>query len=242
MVSPEFRLLMRALSTPTDVTSLDDEAGRRATIERDASYPGAVRARLDSGPNSEHAVEHWRLPPVTTRPSFFPEGVPFVAAALCSAQLSATHATVSWRSPNPPEVDEATALELKDSMPESLRSALERLKEDSAASGSGQREQSVESLARSLGDPAAREWAQRLTTPSEPAPYWVEAFQSLVAESLSSGWRHTETPPAAKAGTAQTVVLSREGRRRHLILVSTLGVDSLQMIDRPIDDRGLGDG
>jgi len=69
---PYADLMTRALSADERNAEIRDDEGRQARIARDGAYPGAVCVRLDATEDQVRYPMQWILPPIESRPSFYP--------------------------------------------------------------------------------------------------------------------------------------------------------------------------
>ena len=76
-------LMRKAVSASDDTTEVRDEEGRVARIARDESYPGAICVTLDATEDQTRYQTKWILPATESRPSFYPDRVPFVSGISC---------------------------------------------------------------------------------------------------------------------------------------------------------------
>ena len=224
-------LVSQAIESPSDRTELRDAHGRLARIERDSAYPGAVCVRLDAAEHETPYPIHWVLPPTRERPEFYPAEVPFVPDLECRAMLSSSRAHVIWIADGRPSPDQGLLQQLQDSMPASLKGALEAIRWRREG-GRPVKERSLQSAADELGNEAAIEWVVLANRGSEPKQRFVAGFDEILRHCIEAGWQREDAPeklsPAARA-----VSLRRGDSCRALVLRSVLGVDSLSMTQEP---------
>ena len=124
--------------------------------------------------------------------------------------------------------------QVTESMPPSLRNALEDLKTEFEGVQAGRGEVPLEAVADSLGDPAAVAWVAELSRPSEPDEAWSKAYEGVLEHCVVDGW--TEQPEAASSVPAvvRAATLGRGDLTRKLILTSVLGISSLQLVQVPL--------
>ena len=216
-------LLSRDMTASDDTSLIEDGEGSTATIERDATYPGAFCVRVQPAESLSTRLEQWVLPAASERPDFFPEGVRFFSDLSCTVALQGGTSRITWK--------DDSAVER--SMPASLREALKARSSNRRTGESREGEVSVLSIAEELGDPAAVEWVVARSRPSEPAPRFINMFERMVNEWLNEGWRE-EDARVESSRVARSKHLRRDGRERTLTLSSAGGMDFLAMTDRRV--------
>lgn len=235
-------LMTEASAAPDDVSEVRDDEGGVARIERDPAYPGAKRISLDSAEEDAGISTQWILPATESRPSFYPDDVPFVPALACRVMEGKDRHFVTWRDEGCPVVDPERAKEFQESMPEAWReaSASARKAAEAREAGEPAGEISFEEIRKSLDDEEVQEWMATMARATEPDPRYLAAYETALRISLESGW---EEEPQEEAKSDEPVIpsavrrasLTRGEARRTLVLTSMLGVGSLMMTQGPAD-------
>ncbi len=222
-------LVRGAINASTDVAELRDSRGRPARLDRDAEYPEAICIRLDATSEDPVFATHWVLPPVAQRPNFYPDEVPFAPNLACLAMEGEGRLEVRWGedvsdlSADP----ENLAPKLEDSVPASLREAVESMNQRRDR-GESVAEVSLKDLAEQLGDDSLREWVDELHKPSRPSERFETGLARLRQASIESGWQEEPFPGEVAPGV-QLVFLRLSSSQRILMLMSVLGVNNLRM-------------
>ena len=227
-------LMRKAVSASDDTTEVRDEEGRVARITRDESYPGAVCVRLDATEDQTRYPTEWILPATESRPSFYPDDVPFVSGLSCLAKQASRRLFAIWDDEN--GTDPELRRQLAASVPPALRDAVDAVKARRDA-GEPLGEVGLKELTECLGDDSVREWAAPFLKESEPDERFVTGFESIVNDCLEAGWREedvSEDLPFPHL-TLRLVALRRAGLQRVLVLSGARGPFALLLTQQPAE-------
>jgi len=226
-------LMWRAVSASHDTTEVRDDEGQVARIVRDDSYPGAVCVTLDATEDKTRYSTQWRLPAVESRPSFYPDGVPFVSGLSCMAKQASRRLFVIWDGENSRAPDPELGGRSEPSLPAALRDSLVELIAQRDA-GEPLGKAGLKKMVERLGDKSVREWAAET---SEPDERMATAFESMVSDCLEAGWREEDVSEDLSFTPLirRTVALRRADLERALVLSGTRGMCSILLTQEPAE-------
>jgi len=229
-------LMKTAASAADDTTELQDEEGRVARIARDESYPGARRVTLDATEDQIPYPTLWILPASESRPSFFPDEVPFVSGVSCRAKQANRRLYVNWDDEHATATDPELGRRLAASTPAAVRDTLDMLR---ARMGAGEPlgQAGLEKVTEMLEDESVQEWTASGMKASKPSERLVIGFESILTDCLEAGWQEediSEDLPSAHL-IHRAVALRRGELKRALVLSGALGTSRLGLTQEPAE-------
>lgn len=231
-------LLSEGMEAPDTVSEVRDAEGRVARIERHPSYPGAKRVYFDPPASDAPFQAQWSLPASSTRPDFYPPELPFIPAISGYVIEGEGRVMATWRDDDAPRLGSDELELLSSSLPAELSELMASVKQSSAQG----RQRAVEfvegfkALRNRWSESDVEGWLAGVSGQEALDDRFGEAFQTAVGQMREAGWVEEpadHVPPYA----VQFVYLTRDDRRRDLVLSATFGIGSLTLTERPVESR-----
>ena len=229
-------LLSEGFGAPDDVSEVRDAEGRVARIERHPSYPGAKRVYLDPPASDAPFQAHWSLPASSTRPDFYPLELPFIPAISGFVIEGEGRVMVTWRDDSAPCLGSDELESLRSSVPTELSELMASVKKSSAQG----RQRAVEfvkgfkALSDRWSESDVEGWLADVSGPEALEDRFGEAFQTALGQMREAGWVE-ESADHIPSYAVQFAYLTRDDRRRDLVLSATFGIGSLTLTERPVE-------
>ena len=229
-------LLSEGFGAPDDVSEVRDAEGRVARIERHSSYPGAKRVYLDPPVSDAPFQAQWRLPASSTRPDFYPPGLPFIPDISSHVIEAEGRVMATWRDDACPRVSPDELEAIQASLPTELSELMSSVKH-SSAKGRQRASEFVEgfkALRDRWSDEDVKEWLAGVSGPEALEERFVEAFQTALDQMAEVGW--VEEPAQHVPSYAVELAHLRRGdRQRQLVLSATFGIGSLMLTETSVE-------
>lgn len=228
-------LLGEGFLAPDTVSEVRDAEGRVARIERDPSYPGAMRIYLDPPASDTPIQVRWRLPPSSTRPDFYPPEVPFIPALLGDVIEAEDRVQAMWRDETCRRIGSEELESLSSSFPTEISELVAEVKQSSTEG----RERAAEfakgfkALSDRWSEADVEGWLAGVPGQEALEDRFLEAFQTALDQMTEAGWVE-EPADHIPSYAVKFAYLRRDDRGRQLLLSAMLGIGVLTLTERPV--------